>query len=99
MAMRRGLRRGWLPVVGACSLALGCAHNHPARYPPDPLLLSKKPVESRAESGPVALAARHEPRAPAPLASAEPPSTEGEERKAPVPALPASLHRGDRDEP
>ena len=59
--MRRGLRRAWLPVVAAWGLLAGCEHNHASHYPPDPLLLSKKPVESRGEPASPPAVACHEP--------------------------------------
>jgi hypothetical protein len=86
--MRRKVRRAWLPVVGACSLLLGCEHGHASRYPPDPLLLSKKPVESRPEPAPVAVA-RHEPPAPQSLFAARGAHDTGES------AVSASLRRDD----
>jgi hypothetical protein len=99
--MRRSLRRAWLPVVGACGLLAGCEHGSGARYPSDPLLLSKRPVESRPAPGPLSAVARHEPPAPehlAPaLASAD---TEGGPREPArlSPAVPTSLQDGDADE-
>jgi hypothetical protein len=98
--MRRSLRRAWLPVVGTGILLLGCAHNPATRYPPDPLLVSKKPIESRAESGLAHAAPRHEPRAPEVLVAALPSprsaqdAVEGARRPA-NPAAPASLRRED----
>jgi hypothetical protein len=99
--MRRSLRRGWLPIVGACSLVLGCQQSRPERYPPDPLLLSKRPVESRSEVGPARAVARHEPQAPECLIAALPArrgdeSAEGAEQRSGA-EIPASL-REDRDE-
>jgi hypothetical protein len=84
--MLRTLWRAWLPVVGACGLLSGCEHVSTPRYPPDPLLLSKKPVPSRPEPAAVALA-RHEPPAPQCLVAAlAPRDTDGS-----APTVPASL--------
>jgi hypothetical protein len=101
MAMGRSLRRAWVPVVGACGLLLGCEHSHVTRYPPDPLLLSKKPVESRHAPPALPTLARHEPQAPERLATAlASADTEvGSPEAAPRlgPAVPTSLH-DDADE-
>jgi hypothetical protein len=99
--MRRSLRRAWLPVVGACGLLIGCEHGHSARYPPDPLLLSKKPVESRLAPGAPVAVARHEPPAPERLALASADTEPGPPEATPprsAPAIPTSLHDGDPDE-
>ena len=99
--MWRSLRRAWLPAIGVGGLLVGCEHSHSARYPPDPLLLSKKPVESRPASGPLLALARHEPPAPehlgATLTSADdsPPDATAP-RLAPEQAT--SSHDGDADE-
>jgi hypothetical protein len=60
--MGRSLRRAWLPV--ACGLLLGCEHGRTSHYPPDPLLVSKKPVETRPEAGAGLALAQHEPPPP-----------------------------------
>jgi hypothetical protein len=65
-----------LPVVGACFLSLGCQQARPARYPPDPLLVSKRPVESRAEPGLARPVACREPQAPERLVAVLPPHSE-----------------------
>jgi len=56
-----------LAVAGAAALVLGCEHHQSSHYPPDPLLLSKKPVTSRPQPGPLTAVAGHEPPAPASL--------------------------------
>ncbi|HEX5269103.1 MAG TPA: hypothetical protein VFW33_01385 [Gemmataceae bacterium] len=71
--MRRSLRRAWLPVVAAGGLLAGCEHNQATHYPPDPLLLSKRPVESRGDTRPAATVARREPAAPECLVAAATP--------------------------
>jgi hypothetical protein len=81
----------------------GCEHSHSARYPPDPLLLSKKPVESRPAPGPLLALARHEPPAPEHLAVA---LTSADADVSPpeattprlAPEQPSSSHDGDADE-
>jgi hypothetical protein len=81
--MRRGLWRAWLPVIAVVILS-GCEHSSGSRCPPDPLLLSKKPIESRSELGAATALAQREPRAPQSLFAA------------PVaPALPTSLQPDD----
>ncbi len=62
--MRGTLRRAWLPLLGAGALLVGCEQSRSSRCPPDPLLLSKKPVESRHDSVAPPLVARREPRVP-----------------------------------
>ncbi len=52
-----------LALAGAVGL-LGCEHSRPPSYPPDPLLLSKKPITSRSDPSPRAETAQHEPPAP-----------------------------------
>jgi hypothetical protein len=75
-------------------MLLGCEHTHSARTPPDPLLLSKKPVASRPAPGPLLALARHEPPTPQRLLT----SADTEGTPAHVPAIPTSLHDGDADE-
>jgi hypothetical protein len=64
-------------------------------------LVSKKPVETRPESGPSAAVARREPQAPqslfAALASRDHEDTSSEAMPH-APAVPASLQRDDNDE-
>ncbi len=88
--MWRRLWRAWLPVVGTWTLLAGCEHSHSAHYPPDPLLLSKRPVESRGEPGATPAVARHEPPAPECLVAAVSQPEAGD-----ASALPASLRPGD----
>jgi hypothetical protein len=103
MVMRRSWRLG-LCLVGAGALALGCDHGHGSRCPPDPLLLSKRPIESRPAAGPQTSVARHEPPAPEKLAlalaAAHPEAPSGEPASQPktVPAIPTSLRRDDTGE-
>jgi len=100
--MRRTLERAGLPVVGTCAFLLGCASSHTSHYPPDPLLLSKKPIESRPASAAPAVLAQHEPRAPeslaATLGSGGSDNNAAEDRpRRPVPATPASLRSGENE--
>lgn len=86
--MRRKLWLTWAALVtGTALLVLGCGWaKESRRYPPDPLLLSKRPVEAKPSSA-AALVARRELEAPdfldTALASREP-------AKSSVPAVPAS---------
>jgi hypothetical protein len=92
--MWRTLRHAWLPVAGVCTLLVGCEHNRASRYPPDPLLLSKRPVESRGEANPSQTVVSREPPAPERLVAAAMPH-EGADNS----AIPASLrpeHEDDR---
>jgi len=90
--MWRNLRRGWLPFVGVCGLLAGCEHGHTSRFPPDPLLVSKKPVESRGEPGLGPIVARREPQAPERLvASVSSPEARDDS------AIPASLQSGEEE--
>jgi len=84
--MLRRLHLAWLPLVCGCGLLLGCEHSRTTRYPPDPLLLSRKPVESRPEPGQEPALARHEPHPPQSLLAAVP------ARNAQDDATPTSLH-------
>jgi hypothetical protein len=100
--MRRTLEQAWLPVVGTCAFLLGCANSHTSHYPPDPLLLSKKPIESRSATAAPAVVAQHEPRAPeslaVALAAASTDNNAIEDRpRRPVPATPASLRSGENE--
>jgi hypothetical protein len=47
------LRNGLLgPVIAlACIIVAGCEHDRSHSCPPDPLLLNKKPIEARADTG------------------------------------------------
>ncbi len=91
--MRRSLRCAWLPVLGVCTLLAGCEHNRDSHYPPDPLLVSKRPVESRGEPHPAPTVARREPPAPERLvAAASPPAGANDS------AIPASLRPAREDE-
>jgi len=100
--MRRSLQHTWLPVVGTCAVLLGCANSHSSRYPSDPLLLSKKPIESLPTAAALPIVAQHEPRAPEnlaatlALATAEINAAEARQRQ-PVTATPASLRGEDND--
>jgi hypothetical protein len=87
--MRRTLRRAWLPVVGACGLLVGCGHDRASHYPPDPLLVSKRPVESRGGASTPPTVARREPPTPERLVAAATPH-EGADN----PAMPAVLRPG-----
>jgi hypothetical protein len=87
------LRRAWLPVVGVCGLLAGCEHNHASHYPPDPLLVSKRPVESRGEAHPGPLVASREPPAPERLVAAALPPEAADNS-----AIPAVLTPGRDDE-
>src|SRR5262249_1060849 len=89
--MRRSLRRAWLPV--ACGLLLGCEHGRTSHYPPDPLLVSKKPVESRPEPGAGPVLAQHEPPSPESLFTSV-----AAREAAHRPALPTSLPREQDEE-
>ncbi len=94
--MRRRLRRAWLVLSGAGGLLLGCEHSHSAHYPPDPLLISKKPIASRPWSGPAPAVARHEPPTPAGLVLASANSetdTPNAAQQPSGPAIPTSLQR------
>src|SRR4051794_25671395 len=64
-------RMGLAALVGG--LVLGCEHEAGTRYPPGPLLVSKKPVEGKVESAAPVLLARSEPTTPSlpPLALAK----------------------------
>jgi len=93
--MRRSLRRVWLPVVGVWGLLVGCEHGRDTHYPPDPLLLSKKPVESRPAPGALVAAARHEPPAPERLALASADTEGGPAEATSPPSIPTSLHDAD----
>jgi hypothetical protein len=55
-----------LPLVLGASLAVGChsAHKDEQAYPPDPLLMSKKPIEGNVVYPDTLLAAGSEPLAP-----------------------------------
>jgi hypothetical protein len=86
--MWRSLRRAWLPIAGACGLLLGCESSRTSHYPPDPLLVSKKPVESRSAPAPGTLLAVHEPRAPESLFTTV--AARDAERE---PTVPTSLRR------
>ena len=98
--MRRILGRACLPLVAACACLPGCANNPPSHSPPDPLLLSRKPIESRPAIAAPALYAQHEPRAPesldASLADANDKTAEDQQHRL-VPATPASLRGGQDD--
>jgi hypothetical protein len=98
MAMRRRLWKLWLPAVGASGLLMGCEHSQATRYPPDPLLLSKKPVEVRPEPGPLRVVARHEPPAPEGLEALASLGPE-EKQHEPVSAIRATVPRAETDEP
>jgi hypothetical protein len=61
------MRPAWLLIVCAGGLVVGCAHDRDSHnYPPDPLLLSHRPVAGKpsAASTPAPEFARHEPPAP-----------------------------------
>ncbi len=63
--MRLKLYRIWLAAVLGISLLAGCERASLRPHPQDPLLISKKPIESKAQDGkPIALA-YNEPEAPA----------------------------------
>jgi hypothetical protein len=79
--------------VGAWGLLVGCEHNHASHYPPDPLLVSKRPVESHGAAAASPLLARREPPAPERLVAAAPPPEAAE-----GPAIPAALRPGRDDE-
>ncbi len=69
--MRQRMLRNWLAAGAWGCLLLGCeraAIKHP--YPPDPLLISKKPVEGKPDKAGPVLTAQAEPSAPAVPASA-----------------------------
>jgi hypothetical protein len=98
-------RRRWqtgLTLFGAAGLLLGCEHAHNARNPPDPLLLSKRPIASRVSPGGGApVVARHEPPAPAGLVLASAnieADTPNAARQPSGPAIPTSLQRDDLNE-
>jgi hypothetical protein len=91
--MGRTLRRAWLPVVGVCGLLAGCEHNRASHYPPDPLLVSKRPVESRGEANTPPTVARREPPTPERLVAAASPH-EGADNS----AVPASMRPGHEDD-
>ena len=55
-------RAGLAALLGG--FALGCAHDPGPHYPPDPLLVSKKPVEGKLEKAAPALLARSDPPVP-----------------------------------
>lgn len=100
--MRRSLRRVGLLAVGACGLLLGCEHGSGSRYPPDPLLVSKKPIEAKPGSASAPAVARHEPPAPADLATAlASAAREGNpadaQPRAPISAIPARRQRDDNE--
>jgi hypothetical protein len=91
--MWRNLRLAWLPFVGVWGLLAGCEHSQASRYPPDPLLVSKRPLESRGESGLGPIVARHEPPAPERLLASVSPPEAGDDT-----AVPASLRPGKEED-
>jgi hypothetical protein len=96
--MRRSLRHVGFLAVGACGLLLGCEHSRGSHYPPDPLLLGRKPVASKPGTASAPAVALREPPAPEDLATvlASVPPEETKQRE-PIPAMPASLQRDDKD--
>jgi hypothetical protein len=100
--MRRRRRQAGLTLFGVAGLLLGCEHAHSARNPPDPLLLSKRPIASRPLPGIAPVVARHEPPAPAGLVLVASANTEADTpnaaRQPSGPAIPTSLQRDDLNE-
>ena len=81
------IRRTWLVAAGL--LALGCGQTRLSHAPPDPLLVSKNPPETKASDAAPTSLARHEPRTPDDLGMAV--ASAGLIRVRPtVQALPAS---------
>lgn len=58
------MRRNGLAALLLCDLLLGCQRAAVSPYPPDPLLMSKKPIEVKAEKAVPTLAVLNEPTAP-----------------------------------
>jgi hypothetical protein len=82
-----------LALTAGLGLLLGCEHTGPRSYPPDPLLLNKRPVEGRVSASAPVLVARHEPTPPEvlPTSLAVRPTEEGPDKAhLPVMAVPAS---------